>query len=37
MVGEGRAQAVSAYAFERFMMLSYSVENGRQNASNFSP
>ena len=36
-VGEGRVQAVFACAFERFMILSYSVENGRQNASNFSP
>lgn len=37
MVGEGRVQAVFACAFERFMILSYSVENGGQNASNFSP
>ena len=36
-VGEGRGRAGSSYAFERFMILSYSVENGRQNASNFSP
>ena len=36
-VGEGRVQAVFARVCERFMILSYSVENGRQNASNFSP
>ena len=37
IVGEGCGRAGSSCAFERFMILSYSVENGRQNASNFSP